>query len=79
MSSRLPFCFVYSPQERFDAESGKGKGIEGRVDRDAHADAGYVGGYKVRFPLRAPRLALRSPHDFALSMQGAGAYDQSHK
>jgi hypothetical protein len=33
-------------KERFDAESGKGKGIEGRVDRDAHAAAGYVGNYK---------------------------------
>lgn len=32
-------------KERFD-ESGKGKGIEGRVDRDAKAEAGYVGGYK---------------------------------
>lgn len=32
-------------KERFD-ESGKGKGIEGREDRDAHAASGYVGGYK---------------------------------
>jgi len=33
-------------KERFDAESGKGKGIDGREDRDAHAASGYVGGYK---------------------------------
>jgi len=33
-------------KERFDAESGKGKGLDGREDRDAHAASGYVGGYK---------------------------------
>lgn len=37
--------YTGSHRERFD-ESGKGKGIEGRVDRDAKAAEGYVGGYK---------------------------------
>lgn len=37
--------YTGSHKERFD-ESGKGKGIEGRVDRDDKAAAGYVGGYK---------------------------------
>ena len=32
-------------KERFD-ESGKGKGIEGRVDRDDKVAEGYVGVYK---------------------------------
>ena len=35
--------YTGSHKERFD-ESGKGKGIDGRVDR--HAEDGYVGGYK---------------------------------
>ncbi|KXJ10832.1 tubulin polymerization-promoting protein family member 2 [Exaiptasia diaphana] len=37
--------YTGSHKERFD-ESGKGKGIEGRVDRDDKAAEGYVGGYK---------------------------------
>ena len=37
--------YTGSHKERFD-ESGKGKGIEGRVDRDTKAAEGYVGGYK---------------------------------
>ena len=35
--------YTGSHKERFD-ESGKGKGIEGRVDK--MDDSGYVGGYK---------------------------------
>lgn len=37
--------YTGSHKERFD-EGGKGKGIEGRVDRDEKAAEGYVGGYK---------------------------------
>jgi len=37
--------YTGSHKERFD-DSGKGKGMEGRVDRDDHAASGYVGGYK---------------------------------
>lgn len=37
--------YTGSHKERFD-EGGKGKGIEGRVDRDEKAAKGYVGGYK---------------------------------
>ena len=37
--------YTGSHKERFDAD-GKGKGIDGRVDRDAHAAEGYVGNYK---------------------------------
>lgn len=37
--------YTGSHKERFD-ETGKGKGLEGRVDVDGKADAGYVGGYK---------------------------------
>ena len=63
--------FTYFPQERFDAETGKGKGVEGRVDRDAHAAAGYVGGYKVRCPLRA--VSLVALHISLLSLCRARA------
>ncbi|EDO36688.1 predicted protein [Nematostella vectensis] len=38
-------CYTGSHKERFD-KSGKGKGIEGRVDRDDKAAQGYVGNYK---------------------------------
>ena len=37
--------YTGSHKERFD-ESGKGKGLEGRVDVDKQAASGYVGGYK---------------------------------
>ncbi|KAK7501005.1 hypothetical protein BaRGS_00007885 [Batillaria attramentaria] len=36
--------YTGSHKERFDAESGKGKGMEGRVDKTN--TSGYVGGYK---------------------------------
>ncbi|EDO48995.1 predicted protein [Nematostella vectensis] len=39
--------YTGSHKERFD-ETGKGRGIEGRVDRDPHAEAGYVGNYRGR-------------------------------
>lgn len=37
--------YTGSHKERFD-ESGKGKGLDGRVDMDKKAESGYVGGYK---------------------------------
>lgn len=37
--------YIGSYKECFD-EGGKGKGIEGRVDRDEKVVEGYVGGYK---------------------------------
>ena len=37
--------YTGSHKERFD-ESGKGKGLDGRVDRDKKAESGYVGGYQ---------------------------------
>ena len=37
--------YTGSHKERFD-ESGKGKGTEGRVDRDDKVAEGYVGVYK---------------------------------
>ena len=39
--------YTGSHKERFD-ESGKGKGIEGRVDRDDKVAEGYVGVYKEK-------------------------------
>jgi hypothetical protein len=38
--------YTGSHKERFDAETGKGKGIEGRSDRADNT--GYVGGYKEK-------------------------------
>ncbi|KAL3314452.1 hypothetical protein Ciccas_006926 [Cichlidogyrus casuarinus] len=45
-TSRLTDVSKYTGahKERFDAETGKGKGIEGR--EDVHANDGYVGNYK---------------------------------
>ena len=53
--------YTGSHKERFD-ESGKGKGIEGRVDRDDKAAEGYVGGYKGKDTYDKTHLLINLPN-----------------